>query len=229
MRALVLEHVRHEDVAASRQPIEAAGYLVESVHVPAQPLGREVMDADLLVVMGGPMAVYEQAEHPWLAAEIAAIGERLMADRPAVGVCLGSQLIAAALGARVYPGPVREVGFAPLDLLPAGQASPLRHLAGVPVLHWHGDTFDLPNGAELLALTAGTRHQAFSRGARLLALQCHPEMGVDADFDGWLDGADDYVERAGTTPARLAEDYANLGPAAAEAGRAMLAEWLAVL
>ena len=90
------------------------------------------------------------------------------------------------MGARVYPGPVKEVGFAPVAINAAGRGSPLRHIEDVPVLHWHGDTFDLPPGVELLASTDKYPQQAFRRGDNLLALQCHPEMGEDpASKPGW--------------------------------------------
>lgn len=99
---------------------------------------------DLLVVMGGPMGVYDTADYPWIAPEIDGIAARIAVGRRTLGVCLGSQMIAAALGARVYPGHGPEVGFAPLANL--DMESPLAHLAGVAMLHWHGDTFDLPAG-----------------------------------------------------------------------------------
>jgi GMP synthase (glutamine-hydrolysing) len=175
--------------------------------------------------MGGPMAVYEQGAHPWMAGELARLTARLAADLPTLGVCLGSQMIAAALGAEVRPGPVREVGFAPIDLTEAGRISPLAALEGVPVLHWHGDVFAVPDGATLLARTQAAP-QAFVR-CRALALQCHPEMGDPADpIAPWCESADDYVAGAGTDVATIRGDYARLGPAAVAAGRAMLADWL---
>lgn len=220
---LIVRHVPYEGIAGFRAPIEAAGYALERVEV-ADPAfaALDWLAPDLLIVMGGPMGVYETAAHPWIAGEIAGLAARIAAGRPTLGVCLGSQMIAAALGARVYPGPVREVGFAPVTL--ADPAGPLRHLAGVPVLHWHGDTFDLPDGAELLATTAAYP-QAFRRGPALLALQCHPEMGEDERFEAWL-ADEDYVRAAGTDPATLRADYARLGPATVAAGRRLVAEWL---
>src|SRR5262249_55646253 len=134
---------------------------------------------DLLLMMGGPMGVYEREANPWIAHEVERLAERLARGLPALGVWLGAQMIAAALGGAVRPGPVKEVGFAPVELQNGGADSPLRHLAQVPVLHWHGDTFDLPEGVELLASTSAYRHQAFRRGRELLALQFHAEMGED--------------------------------------------------
>lgn len=226
-RALVVRHVPHEGVAGFIAPLEAAGYAIEGVA--AGDPGFDAVDfmaPDLLVLMGGPMAVYERDVHPWIDGELVRLAARLAEDLPTLGVCLGSQMIAAALGADVRPGPVREVGFAPIDLNEAGRASPLAALAGIPLLHWHGDLFAIPDGATLLASTAAAP-QAFARG-RTLALQCHPEMGDPGDhLDPWCDGADAYVEGAGTTVATIRADHARLGPAAVAAGRVMLAEWLA--
>jgi GMP synthase (glutamine-hydrolysing) len=228
-RALVLRHVDHEGIAGYREPIEAAGYAIERVAAHHAGCARlDILSPDLLVVMGGPMGVYDADTYPWLADEITVIRRRLAADLPILGVCLGSQLIAAALGAEVRKGPVREIGFAPLALTGPGKASPLRHLAGVDVLHWHGDTFDVPDGTELLATTAPYA-QAFARGRNVLALQFHAEMGEDERFEHWLANDIADIAEVGTTPEALRADHDRLGAAAVAAGRAMIAEWLAGL
>ena len=108
--------------------------------------GRGNRSCDLLVVLGGPIGVYEVEAYPLLVQETAAIGDRLRAKRPTLGICLGAQLMAAALGARVGPGPAKEIGYAPLNLTPPGLNSLLAPLNDQPVLHWHGDNFDLPPG-----------------------------------------------------------------------------------
>jgi GMP synthase (glutamine-hydrolysing) len=228
--ALVIRHVVFEGVAGYREPIEAAGYAIERIPACSTDFAAlDLLSPELVIVMGGPMGVYETAEHPWLPAEIAAVRARLDRDLPTLGVCLGSQIVAAALGADVYPGPVREIGFAPLSLTEAGQASPLRHVAGVKVLHWHGDTFDLPPAVELLAGSAAYAHQGFRRGANLLALQFHAEMGEDPRFHEWIAEGRDYLAGAAVDPVALTADHDRLGPRAVGAGRAMIAEWLAGL
>lgn len=227
--ALVIRHVAYEDLAAFRGSIEAAGYAIR--YADAGAASFDAMDftaPDLLVLMGGPMGVYETGAHPWIAHELERLSARIDADRPTLGVCLGSQMMAAAMGARVYQGPVREVGFAPVSLTGAGLGSPLAVLADTPILHWHGDTFDLPHNAELLASTPHYAHQAFSRGPNVLALQCHPEMD-GTGLESWLANADDYLGLAGTDAATIRADAARLGPAAAAKGAALMTQWLAGL
>lgn len=224
-RCLVIRHVDYEGVAGYRAPIEAAGYRIERVAAyDADFAGVDFLTPDLVVVMGGPMGVYETDRYPWIAPEIASIGARIAADRPILGVCLGSQMIAAALGAGVYPGDGPEIGFSPIALTPAGQRSPLARIGQVAMLHWHGDTFDLPEGCEHLAFTARYRHQAFRRGANLLGLQFHGEMGLDPRFETWLDHLDDDAMRA-----QVSADHDRLGAKAVAAGQAMLIEWLSGL
>lgn len=228
-RALVIRHVDHEGIAGYREPIEAAGYEIHRVaahHAGCAQL--DILSPDLVVVMGGPMGVYDTGRYPWLSDEIAVLRRRIAAERPVLGVCLGSQLIAAALGARVRKGPEHEIGFAPLTLTAPGTVGPLRHLADAEVLHWHGDTFDVPEGADLLATTP-LYAQAFARRNHLLALQFHAEMGEDERFEHWLtnDAAD--IAEVGETPEALRATHTTKGPAAVAAGRAMIAEWLAGL
>lgn len=148
-----------------------------------------------------------------------------MLDRPTIGVCLGSQMVAAAMGARVYAGPVKEVGFAPVKVSAAGLGSPLRHIEDVPILHWHGDTFDLPVGVELLASSDKYAHQAFRRGNNLLALQCHPEMGEDPRIDIWLED-EAYVALGGLSVAEVRAQHDALGAAAVAAGQKLISDWL---
>ena len=228
-RALVVTHVRHEDLAGLRAPVERAGYGIETVDGPTTRIGAGWRAADLVIVMGGPMGVYEQDAHPWLRDEVDGLAARINSGGPTLGICLGSQLIAAALGAEVFAGPVKEVGFAPVRLLAEADPSPLRHLAEVPLLHWHGDSFTLPPGVERLAETEAYANQAFRRGRNLLAVQFHPEVGDSPGFESWLDGADAYVAEAGTTTETIRRDHRRYGAIAASAGRAMLTEWLDLL
>lgn len=221
---LIIRHVPYEGIAGYRDPIEAAGFVLDRVDVGDDGFPDiDFLSPDLLIVMGGPMGVYEREAHPWIDCEIVRLGQRIACGLPTLGVCLGAQMIAAAMGSRVYPGPGPEIGFGPITLNPVGAESPLRHVAEVPVLHWHGDTFDLPEGVELLASTAAYPHQAFRRGRNLLALQFHAEMGEDPRFDAWLESA------AEDARGPLRADHDALGPGAVAAGRAMITEWLGQL
>ena len=138
-----------------------------------------------------------------------------------------AQLIAAVLKARVYPGKGKEIGWGGIELTEAGRRSPLRFLDGYkPVLHWHGDIFDLPEGAELLASTPMTPHQAFRVGNHVLALQFHPEADADR-LESWLVGHACELAHAAVDPRRLRQETRRVGPNAREAGQAMLRDWLA--
>ena len=224
--ALIIRHTPHEGIAGFRAPVEAAGYELTRIDI-SDPAFADVDfdEPDLLLVMGGPMGVYETGRHPWIAGEITRLARRIMLDRPTLGVCLGSQMVAAAMGARVYPGPVKEVGFSAVEINAAGLGSPLRHIADVPILHWHGDTFDLPAGVELLASTSHYPNQAFRRGGNLLALQCHPEMGEDPRFEIWLED-EGYIAEAGLTGAELRAQHEAFGSTAVAAGQKLITDWL---
>lgn len=134
--------------------------------------------AQWLIVMGGPMGVYEQDRHPWMQTEIALIREAIRQNKKVLGICLGSQLIAAALDANVYPHTQTELGWYPLDLTFQGQAAPLQQVLPqhFNTFHFHGDTFDVPAGATRFAASAACSHQAFIYGDRVIGLQFHMEL-----------------------------------------------------
>lgn len=224
--AHVLQHLPHEGPAIFADVLAAEGWTMTLHDTPNDGIGPDAASADLLIVMGGPCGVYEADAYPYLAAEIALLERRIATDRPTLGVCLGAQLIAAAMGVAVHPGPGPEIGWHPIELTQVGRASPLAALADVPILHWHGDTFDLPAGVELLASTPAYRHQAFRRGPNLLALQCHAEAD-GRGFEHWLIGADKDLRRHGRSVAALRAQAAEHGARAGEAGAAMLRGWLA--
>ena len=225
--ALIIRHVPHEGVAGYRKPIEDAGYEVSRIDVTDPEFSTlDLREPDLLIMMGGPMGVYEQDRHPWIGCQLRRLAMRLEADRPTLGVCFGAQMMASALGATVFPGPAKEVGFHPVQVHEHAADSPLRHVRDVPVLHWHGDTFTKPEGAEFLASTSLYEHQAFRRGRNQLALQFHAEMGEDPRFDAWIDQWPEAVVEAGGCPQALRQRHDELGPGAVAAGRAMIADWL---
>jgi GMP synthase (glutamine-hydrolysing) len=229
-RALIIRHVPYEGVAGYRQPIEEAGYAIDRIDVgdPAFS-GLDLTEPDLLIMMGGPMGVYEQEQYPWIRCQLRRLALRLDANRPTLGVCFGAQMMAAALGGEVYAGPAKEIGFHPVTVASGADDNPLDGVAGVPVLHWHGDTFTLPDGVELLASSHLYRHQAFRRGRNLLALQFHAEMGEDERIHDWIAQSPDSLGAAGQDAARLRADHDTHGPGAVAAGRTMIRSWLEAL
>lgn len=229
-RGLIIRHVPYEGIAGYREPIEAAGYVLDRIDVADPAFSKlDLTEPDLLIMMGGPMGVYEREAHPWIACQLRRLALRLEQDRPTLGVCFGAQMIAAALGAEVYAGPAKEIGFHSISLTDIGATSPLRHIDGEPVLHWHGDTFHLPDNVELLGSTPLYAHQAFRRGPNLLALQFHAEMGEDPRFHHWIETSPDSIEQVGLTPEGLRAAHDEQGPRAVAAGRRMIAEWIAQL
>ncbi len=184
--------------------------------------------ADLLVVLGGEMGVYEADRFPALRAEITLLESRLEARLPVFGVCLGAQLMANALGSRVYRGPTNEIGYRFVLPTEAGADSPVRHMAGVPVFQWHSDTFDLPEGVTRLAGSPQYGNEAFSIGNWALAVQFHPEV-TEEMHEVWLAASEAEVAAEGYAPTdlRLERDRYSAGMQAAS--RAMFSEWLAGL
>jgi len=227
--ALVLRHVGFEDLGSFAEPLTSAGYIIRYHEVGVDPWdSKRIADAALLIVLGGPVGVYEADAYPFLRDELATVRQRLAASRPTLGICLGAQIIACALGARVAPG-TKELGFAPVTLTEAGHASPLRHLKGIPVLHWHGDVATLPAGADLLATTHTCANQAFALGSNVLAVQFHPEADATQGIERWLIGHTVEIARACVDPVDLRRQAERHGRALREAGRATLAEWLSGL
>jgi GMP synthase (glutamine-hydrolysing) len=202
-RLLVLQHIACEPPAAFEDELRSRGLDLVRVELDeGEPLA-DWRDFPAIVVMGGPMGAYDEAEHSWLAPEKQLLREAVDADVPVWGVCLGAQLLAGALGARVYPGERAEVGLMPVELSPAAASDPVFAEApsSFPTLQWHGDTFDLPEGATLLASSPAYRNQAFRIG-RSYGLQFHIEVSLELATE-W-----------GEVPAYARSLEATLGPGA---------------
>jgi len=223
---LAVRHVSFEDLGLLGPLAAARGYDVRYHDAGVELFTAETLLApDLVIVLGGPIGVYEAEAYPFITDEVAAIAGRLAANKPMLGICLGAQLMAAALGARVAPGPVKEIGWAPLTLTPAGESSVLAPLGTTPVLHWHGDNCELPAGCERLASTAHCPVQAFTRTPSQLALQFHIET-EPARLETWLVGHTVELGKAGIDPPALRAQSRTLGPVASELGRDVLGTWL---
>ena len=186
-KAIAISHLCFEDAGTLEDAITARGVSFRYLQAGVDDL-TPAKDADILVVLGGPIGVYELDRYQFLKSEFGVIETVMGRGKPIVGICLGAQLIAAVLGARVYPAREKEIGWGLVGLTPDGRKSPLAALNENKgrVLHWHGDTFDLPRGATWLAETAIAPHQAFSiNNGKVLALQFHVEQHTKG-MERWL-------------------------------------------
>jgi GMP synthase (glutamine-hydrolysing) len=200
---VALRHVAFEDLGLLAPLLRSRGWDITLLDVPSADLTdagivASIEQADLLVMLGGPIGVGDAEAYPFLTPELRLIERRLTQDRPLLGICLGSQLMASALGSRVYPGGTKEIGWGHLQLTDAGMASCLAPLADpdAMVLHWHGDTFDLPDGATRLASSPLYENQAFAYGRNALALQFHIEADP-ARLEEWYVGHTSELGAAG--------------------------------
>jgi GMP synthase (glutamine-hydrolysing) len=181
--ALILTHLSGEGSCALGKVLAERGFRIKTRSTPNLDFAEiEALRPDLLVVMGGPVGVYQQEDYPFLKSEIEILKKRLAADKPTIGICLGSQLMAAALGGKVYAGKQgKELGWMPLTLTDAGEKHEAAALCGsqTNMFHWHGDTFDLPKNCTLLASTDTYKNQIYQSGRNGLGLQCHPEVTAE--------------------------------------------------
>lgn len=227
--AYVIRHVAFEDLGSFGPLLERHGYAIRYADAGYDDLPRSD-DSDLLVVLGGPIGANDDADYPFIHDELRLIEQRAKANKPVLGICLGSQLIARALGAKVYRAKAKEIGYKPLHLTEAGQQSCLAPLGSKPVFHWHGDTFDLPAGARHLAATDICPHQAFAWGANdaVLALQFHPEVTARG-LERWYIGHTGELASVGLSIPQMRADAARLNPALEAAAGDVVARWLATI
>lgn len=191
----VIQHLAFEDLGSLEDVFYQLGFRVRYFEAGVDDLSPALNYEGLTVILGGPIGVYETEDYPFLVDEIAGLKQRLKANKPTIGICLGAQLIAHALGAKVYAGHQKEIGWSQLEIK-AVENNPLAALENVEVLHWHGDTFDLPSNATLLASSAIYPNQAFSIGNNILALQFHLEI-TEQSFEKWLIGHTCEIRHAG--------------------------------
>lgn len=203
--------------------LAAAGF---NVQLRLRDVGPEDAEADLVVVLGGPMGVFESQKFPFLADEIALLRQRLRSNRATLGICLGAQLLASAAGARVYPGRSGfELGVHSVQLTEAGRRDPLLRAAPPNwiVAHWHGDTFDAVPGGTHLALNERYEYQGFRLG-NSWGFQFHPELDAET-LTRWLEEVPEDISRAGKNVAEIIRTEVPRLRAAEPLNAKLLASW----
>jgi GMP synthase (glutamine-hydrolysing) len=187
-RLLVFQHVPHEILGTFNPLLKEAGFRIRYINFGRTPDAEpNVEKYDGLIILGGPMCVDQTDSHPHLLTEIRAIETAMSNNMPVLGICLGAQLIATALGARVHRNPVKEIGWYDVSPTTTGQQDPLfKCFDGTEkIFQWHGDTFDIPHGAEHLATSPECSNQAFRYGERTYGLQFHLEVDQPL-IERWL-------------------------------------------
>ena len=226
--ALAIRHVHFEDCGTLAGILHERGFGIHYVEAGRDTLRDiDVTTPDLVIGLGGPVSVYEAHRYAWITDELRLFERRLATRRPVLGICLGAQMLARVLGARVFPGP-KELGWLPLQLTREGETSVAAPLGpeGTSMLHWHGDTFDLPPKATLLASTEQVAHQVFSWERFVLAFQCHPEVRHE-DIESWLIGhACEIAATSGASVEQLRKDTQYYGPTLAACAKLAFIGWL---
>ncbi len=180
MRAHYLQHAPFEALGSIEAWLRTAGAVLKGTRFFESARLPELKDLDLLVVLGGPMSVNDEADFPWLVEEKCFIRECVKAGKSVLGICLGAQLIASAMGGRVYRNPVKEIGWFPVHGVPSLDGSTFCFPPSLEVFHWHGETFDLPTGAIRIARSQACENQAFQVNRRVIGLQFHLETTPEA-------------------------------------------------
>lgn len=180
MHAHYFQHVPFEGIGNIEPWLIAKGYEITSTQFYKSSQLPDYKKVDLLIIMGGPMSVNDEDRFPWLVAEKQFIRNCIAAGKPVLGICLGSQLIANAMGATVYRNAEKEIGWFPVKGIEPPDAAIFRFPYTFEVFHWHGDTFDLPKDAIRLASSEATKNQAFQIGSSTIGIQFHPEVTPDS-------------------------------------------------
>jgi GMP synthase (glutamine-hydrolysing) len=227
--AVAIRHVEFEDLGLLAALLADHGFTTSYLDVPTDDRAwRGARDADLLVVLGGPIGVADTDAYPFLRTELELVGDRLASDRPTLGICLGAQLLAVAAGGSVRPGTEAEIGYAPVTLTAAARGSVLKPLGGVPVLHWHGDVISTPPELPPLASTPLCENQAFAPSPNVLGLQFHLEA-ESAALERWLIGHAYELSTRDVSVTGLREDASAHAAEPASRARQVFDAWLSGL
>jgi GMP synthase-like glutamine amidotransferase len=183
MRAHYLQHVWFEGLGSIKPWLEEEGYEITSTKFFKSELLPDPKLIDLLIVMGGPMSVNDRERYPWIVPEIRFINKVIKLEKPVLGICLGAQFIASAMGATIYQNSEKEIGWFSVEGISLADTSNFRFPQSMTVFHWHGETFDLPQGATHLARSQGCENQAFQLGKSVIGLQFHLETTPESAME----------------------------------------------
>ncbi len=223
MQTHVIQHLAFEDLGSIGDVLRKRGVIAGTIDATRGDF-NSARDSDLVIVLGGPISANDTKRFPFLADERALIEHRLRRALPTLGICLGAQLMAQVLGAKVYPMAHKEIGFSALRLTEAGKTHALSAVT-TPVLHWHGEMFDLPSGALRLASTDLCREQAFAFEMHSLALQFHLEVRA-RELERWLVGHIVELEAAGADLETLRSQAKQWSDALEKEAHRVLSAWL---
>lgn len=232
MNVLVLQHIACEPPGVFEDVLDERGAAITRIELDeGESLPASLDGFDAMIVMGGPMSANDEADHPWLQPEKALIREAVESGLPVWGVCLGVQLLASALGARVYSGPQPEVGVLPVHPTAEGREDPVLGPCDWPLatLQWHGDSFELPTGAALLASSPAYEHQAIRVGELAYGLQFHVEVDTRladewASVPAYVASAESALGSGGSD--RLLAEVRESTPRMLEQARLLFGRWI---
>lgn len=219
-----VQHIAFEDLGIFEDTLYQAGFRVRYFEAGVDDLKQAFEHQGLVIILGGPISAYDTKDYPFLNTEIDYLKQRIDKNLPTLGICLGAQLIAQACDAKVYPGHQKEIGWSKLQLNQLSD-NPLHALENTEVLHWHGDTFDLPQQATLLASSDVYPHQAFRIGTNILALQFHLETITD-NIEKWLIGHTFELQHAKIDILKLRSESQKFSPKLAQRAEIVLANFI---
>ena len=224
---IVIRHVLYEDLGSFEEVLINRGYEIQYVDAGIDNLKNVNENSiDILFILGAPLGVYDIEDYPYINDEIEIIKQRIEKNLPTIGICFGSQLIAMAMGADVYYSGKKEIGWKPIELTNFGMLSSMSVFEEDPfVLHWHGDTFDLPKGAQRLASTDLTPNQAFSSGENIMAVQFHPEVTAK-NLERWFIGHLLSMKSANISVQTLRDDTLKFADRQEKIAQQFLDNWL---
>ncbi|HLB43674.1 MAG TPA: glutamine amidotransferase [Gammaproteobacteria bacterium] len=231
-RAHVIRHVAFEDLGTFEEILKKNGYAIQYFEAGYDDL-MVIYNSqpEMLIILGGPIGVYDHADYPFLKTETSILKIRIENDLPTLGICLGAQLIASALNSEVFNGGKKEIGWSGLNLTEEGKNNYFKYLDGsrTSVLHWHSDTFNLPSRARLQASTDIYDNQAFIYGKNVLALQFHPEI-TELGMEKWFIGhANEIASTDSVNVAQLRNDTKNYSHNLGQNSKMFFDEWISSL